>query len=170
MRIKYILYLVIVFLFFQCKTTQLGQIEKEIRSSFTGKFLTQEIFDSSRDFMFKKLSPEILNSDTIILLEYFIDSKSNYAVTIYESSNQQRKRYNARKSIKGGRVHVDSLALYPNVPDKHLDLARKGKLEDIIKSMEAETLTPSSILILNIGIKDKEKNKFNFTTLIAPGW
>lgn len=165
MKIKYILCLSIILLFFQCKTTKLKEMKKEIRKSYTAKF-NGEIFDKSREFLYKSLAEDILKNDTIIFLEYFTSSNLNYSYTFYESNTRQAKKYVAQKSVKNGRVHIDSLRM-SNIPDKILKMVQMGKLNEIKRRGDATTLTPAATLIINIAVKDKEKEKYNFTTLVT---
>jgi hypothetical protein len=165
-KIKYIPWLFVIFLLFQCKTNQLGKIKKEIMESYSVRHLNKEEFDESRNLMIKNLSPEIVKNDTIILLEYFTGVNGNYSYTLYESTTRQVKRYVAQKSIRNRKVYVDSLRI-SNIPDKILKMARMGKLDEIKQRGDATTITPAATLIVNIGIKDREKEKFNFTTLVT---
>lgn len=148
----------------------MAQLRRGIIKSYPAKFLNKKDFDESRALMFEKLSPDILHNDTIIIIEGFEDFvHRTYYVRIYES-NRGRGRYRyyvARSSIKEGKVYVDSLVLYPypTVPDKIMDMAREGELAEIKRRGDATTLTPAARLIINIGVKNKEKNKFDFTTL-----
>lgn len=167
MKIKYVFCFIILFLFSQCKTSKLAQIRKEIRNSFSIKYLNKEDFDRSRSLMLEKLSPDILKNDTIIIIEGFYGFNGHYFVSIHESNNNKNRYYIAKSSIKEGKVHVDSLMLYPNAPNKVLDMVKKGELDEIKKRGDTTTLTPAATLIINIGVNNKETDKFDFTTLIT---
>lgn len=167
MKIKYTFYIFIIPFFFQCKTNQIGQIKKEIKRSYSIKYLNKEEFEKSRSLMFENLSPSIVNNDSIILIESFYNVNGHYSYRIYESNNRQTKRYVAQRSIRNKKIQIDSLVLYPNVPDKILNMVRQGKLDEIKRRGDATTLTPAATLIINIGVKNKEKKKFDFTTLIT---
>ena len=166
MKNKYIIFSLVISLFIQCKTNKLAQIQKGIIKSYPAKFLNKRDFDKSRTLMFENLSPEILSNDTIILLEYFSDIHRTYYYTIYESNDKSIKSYIAATSIKSGKFYVDSLRA-SNIDDKILKMILTNKLNEIKKRGDATTLTPAAILIINIGVKDKEKNKFNFKTLVT---
>lgn len=166
MKIKYTFYIFIIPFFFQCRTNQLGQIKKEIKRSYSIKYLNKYEFEESRSLMFENLSPSIVNNDTIILLEYFTSVNGNYSCTLYESNTRQAKKYVAQKSIKNRRVYVDSLRVL-NIPDKMLKMVQLGELDEIKRRGNATTLTPAATLIINIGVKNKEKKKFDFRTLVT---
>jgi hypothetical protein len=144
----------------------LNKLKKEIKKSYSVKYLNKNEFDKSRDLMFKSLSPDIMNNDTIILLEYFTSVNGNYVYTIYESNNKSIKKYVAQKSIRDRGVYVDSLKA-SNIPDKILNMVRMGKLDEVKRRGDATTLTPAATLIINVGVKNKKKEKFDFTTLIT---
>lgn len=166
MRIKYIICFIILLLFFQCKTNELTQIRKEIRNSFSVKYLNKEDFDKSRDLMFEKLSPAILKNDTIILMEYFVSIDGFYYCTLYESNDKSIKRYVAETSIKNRKVYVDSLRFLDG-PDEILKLVLKGELDEVQRRGDTAMISPATTLIINIGVKNKETNKIDFTTLVT---
>lgn len=158
-----------IFFFYQCKTSQLDQIEINLKKTSENiKFLNKEEFEESRNLIFNKLSSNnnLLKNDTIIFLEYFFDGTGGYHCTIYESKNRIINRYSTQKSIKNKAIHIDSLVV-SKVPDKIFRMVLDGQLDEIEQRGDATTLTPAATLIINIGVKDKEKNKFSFKTLIT---
>lgn len=162
---KYILCLFVCIAFFQCKTDEFGALKKDIKKSYNTKF-NGDFFNRSRKLMYNNLSPTITQNDSIILLEYFESSLGNYAYTIYESNKSESKTYAIQTSIKSGKVNIDSLVII-DVPDKILEMVRMDDLDEIKRRGEATSKTPSSTLIINIAIKNKEKGKFDITTLIT---
>lgn len=160
---------VIIFILYQCKTNQLERIEINLKKTSENiKLINKEEFEESRNLIFNKLSSNnnVLKNDTIIFLEYFFDGTGGYHCTIYESDNRIINRYSAQKSIKNKAIHIDSLVV-SKAPDKILRMILDGQLDEIKQRGDATTLTPAAILIINIGVKDKEKNKFNFKTLVT---
>jgi len=117
--------------------------------------------------MFRHLSSDIIKNDTIIILESFYSVNGNYSVTIYGSNNKHIERYVTQRSIKKGKIHIDSLVLYPNIPDKILEMVQRGDLGEIKKRGDATTITPAATLIINIGVKNIESGRFDFSTLIT---
>ena len=164
MKIKYILFLLMPFLFIQCKTTGIIQIRKDIIGSYPAKFLNISSFNQSRVLMFDSLPTDLLKNDTIILIERFTDIDGHYSYTIYQSRNQSIKWHMASRSVVNGKVVIDSLRVL-DIPDKILEMVRRGELDEIRIRGEKSEITPTTILIINIGINDKRK--FNFTTLIS---
>lgn len=166
MKIKYVFCFIILFLFNQCKTGELAQIQKEIIKSYPAKFLNKKDFDKSRILMFEKLSPDIHKNDTIILMEYFVDVIGRYYTTLYESNAKSTKRYVSAISIKNKKVQVDSLRL-SDMSDEILKLVLKGELDEVQKRGDSAMITPTTTLIINIGIKNKATDKFDFTTMVT---
>ena len=160
---KYILFSFISLICFQCKTEGLGVLKKSIDDSYPRSF-NGYILHKSRDLLYESLSPSIMHNDTIILLERFDSSLGNYWCTIYESNNKVSRSYITHKNIKNGKIYVDSLSIFI-APDKILKMARQNKLNEIKRRGDSTTITPAATLIINIGIKEKEK--FNFSTLIT---
>lgn len=70
-------------------------------------------------------------------------------------------------SIKNGKVFIDSLSNISNVPDKILPIVLKGEFDEIKRRGDASTLTPAAALIINVGVRNGEKRKFDFTTLFT---
>ena len=166
MKIKYIIFFFIL-LFLQCRTNYLVQIRRDLKKSSSIKFINKEEFEKSRNLMFSKLPSNVLKNDTIIFIEYFTDGMSvGYYCTIYQSSDKSVNGYVAKKSIKDKKVHVDSLMIL-NFPDKILTMIREGKLDEIKEKGNMTTITPAAALIINIGVKNEQKMKFDFTTLIT---
>lgn len=160
-----ILFSFILFLFFQCKTGDLDALKRSVDDSYKAKF-NNYVFHESRKLLYESLSPAIMQNDTIIFLERFESSLGNYWCTIYESNNKQTRQYVAQKSIRNGIVHIDSLTI-SKVPDKILKMVQRGDLDEVKKRGNATTITPAATLIINIGVKNIKKKKFNFSTLIT---
>ena len=164
--LKFSIVLIFSFTLIQCQTSRHSQIKKEIIKSYSVKSLNKEEFDESRKRMIETLSPEIIENDTIILMEYFTNVNGNYSCTIYESKNRLTNRYIAQRSMKKNRIYVDSLVSL-NIPDKILGMVLAGDLDEIKIRGDEITITPAATLIINIGVKNKEKKKFDFITLVT---
>ena len=167
MKIKYVLFLLISFLFIQCKTTSLIQIRKDIANSYPIKgWLNQTFFDQSRALMFNSLPADIIQNDKIIILEYFTDGLAHYSFSVYQSNDQATKYFNVltkrlnKKDIEYSLVKLD-------IPDKILEMVLRGELDEIKERGCQSALTPGAVLVINIGIRDEERRRFNFTTLVT---
>ncbi len=164
-KYQYVVLLICVLFFTQCKLNQLRVIEKDLNKSLPVRFINMEEFEKSRKLMLEKLPSDIIKNDTIIIMEYFPDGTGgSYSATIYESDKKKRTRYGIQKSIKKGKVQIDSL--FPiDLPDPILKLVVANRLDEIKKKGNVTTLTPVTSLIINIGIRNEEKNRFNFEVL-----
>ena len=166
MKIKYILFLLMPFLFIQCKTTELIQIRKDIIGSYPAKFLNISSFNQSRALMFDSLPTDLLKNDTIILIERFTDVNGHYSYTIYQSHNSSVKEQVVSRSVVNGKVVIDSFRVL-NIPDRILEMVRRGEVDKVIEGGNKSALTPPNTIIINIGVRNKERERFNFTTLIT---
>lgn len=109
--------------------------------------MNKEEFDKSRNLMIESLSHDIVDNDSIVFIEYFTSVNGNYSVTIYQSNKKRTERYVAKRSIKKVKMYIDSLMLYPNIPDKILDMIRRGNLDEIKKRGDATILPPAATLM-----------------------
>lgn len=166
MKNNWIYILFIPILFFQCKTTQLEKFEKAVKKSTSIKFLNPQEFKKSRELMLSTFSPNVIESDSVIILEYFADGIHGYYCTIYESRDRICKMYSAVVSIKNGAICVDSLER-SNVKDKILPMIINGDLDKVKKKGDKTTLTPAALLIINILTKEGDKPEFNVRTVIT---
>ena len=164
---KYSIILILSFPLTQCQISQFSQIKRRINKSTSIKFINKEEFNSSRALMLSILEPDIVKNDTIIIGESFPDGTgSNYHSWIYESNENELKCYKAIVSYKK-KVFIDSLVRCPCSESTILKMARTGRFDEIKRRGDATTLTPATTLIINIGVKNKEKKKFDFTTLVT---
>ena len=151
-------------LLFQCKTTQLESFKNSVRKSTSINFLNPQEFNRSRELMLNTFSVDVMENDSVIIMEYFPDGLQNYYCTIYESKDKIVRRYRANVSIKKGAIYVDSLST-SNVKDEILPMIIDGKLDEVKKRGEKTTLTPASTLIINILTKDEDKADFKIKTV-----
>ncbi len=114
--------------------------------------------------MLKTFSDQIVDNDSIIILEYGGGMTGGYSCTIYESQNATIREYSAAKSIKKGIVVVDSLVSDGGMGDPILSMVLDSKFEEIKEEGENSMLTPTN-LIITILRKDKKKKKFNIETI-----
>ena len=161
----YILCFFAVF-FLQCRTTQLEKIENMVRKTTPIKFLNSQEFNVCRELMLKTFSANVIENDSIIILEYFADGVQGYYCTIYESKDRILKGYYAARTIKNGDIHVDSLKM-SNVRDKILPMVINSQLNEVKKRGDNTTLTPAATLIINILIKNEDKTNFNIETILT---
>ena len=166
MKIKYALLLLAVLLFVQCKTTGLTQIKRDINNSYSIKSSNKGAFGQSRALMFKTLPADIMRNDTIIIIEYYTSDNLNYFVSLYQSEDKTIEchrivfnRY-SEKQITYSLVPTD-------FPDKIMEMVIRGDIEEVKRRGDNRDWTPVTTLIINIGVKDQKKEKFNFTTIIA---
>jgi len=157
---------ILVLFFCQCRTTQLDVLKNTIRKSTSIKFLNLQEFNKSRELMLNTISPNVIENDSIIILEYFSDGVSGYYCTIYESKNKLCRRYFTDRSIKKGAIYIDSLRA-SNVNDEILPMIINGQLDEVKKRGDNSTLTPAASLIINIITKDANKKEFNKKTLVT---
>ena len=167
MRSKYVFIVFISILFFQCKTTQLRKFENAVRKSTSINFLNLQEFNRSRELMLNTFSPDVIENDSVIILEYFADGIHGYYCTIYESKGSLR-HYSAARNIKrkGGSIYVDSLKT-SDVKDRILPMIINGELNDVIKKGGGATLTPAALLIINILTKNENKTGFDTKTVVT---
>ena len=164
MKIKYLLLLLMPLLFIQCKTTGTKQIRKDIVKSYPIKrWLNQDFFDQSRTFMFNSLSADIMQNDTIIILEYLTDGLSRYSFSIYQSKDKSIQRGRTTISPKHMNLSLETL----NGADKILEMVQRGEIDEVLERGDKSAWTPGAILVINIGVRDKDREKFNFTTFIT---
>lgn len=166
MKNKYTYIVFISILFFQCKTTQLEKFENSVRKSTSVNFLNLQEFSRSRELMLSTFSPDVIENDSVIILEYFADGIHGYYCTIYKSKDKFYRCYSAVRSIKKGVIYVDSLEL-SNIEDKILPMIIKGQLGEVKNRGDKTRLTPETKLVINILIKNKDQTDFNINTVIT---
>jgi len=165
MKIKYLLLLLMPLLFIQCKTTGTKQIRKDIVKSYPIKrWLNQEYFEQSRALMFNSLPADIMQNDTIIILEYFTGGQS-YSFSVYLSKDKsiQRGKTTIPPSPKHMKLSLETL----DSTDKILEMVQRGDMDEVLERGDKSAFTPSTALVINIGVRDKDREKFDFTTFIT---
>lgn len=164
MRLKCIPFLMfIVFMFVQCKSSELSQIKRLVNHSASFKWLNPKQFESGRKLMFNKLNDDILQSDSIIIMESFPDGTGSYYTAIYGSKNKTVACYQEVMEI--GKLTVDSLK-YWSGHDDILSMVIRGELEEVKSQGEHSLITPSSRLIINILTRD-DRGKFKRETIVT---
>lgn len=162
---KYLILSLFPIVLIQCQVNQLAQIRREIDKSTITNFLNQDEFNKSRELMYSKLDASIVKNDTIIIVESFPDGTgSSYYSSIYLSNNNSLSCYKASVSYKE-HVSVDSLIHYTCFDSALINMIKEGKFAEIKQRGNSSTITPTSTLIINLGVKNKENGRFKFTTI-----
>lgn len=167
MKNKYMFTLLFIpILFFQCRTTQLEKFENTVRKSPSINFLNPQEFNKCRELMLNTFSPDVIENDSVIILEYFADGTHGYYCTIYESKDKLCRSYLAVRSIQKGAIYVDSLRT-SDIKDKILPMIINGQLSEVKNRGDKTTLTPATTLIINILIKNKDQTVFSANTVVT---
>lgn len=164
MKKNILLSFLLILFFTQCKSLPIQRVKQSMTKSFSMDLLVPDIFYKSRDLMFNTFSNNIMDNDSIIILEYYTDGLGQYSCTIYESKDKLVRKYFLVTSIKEGIVIADSL-VSTDLKDNILIMVLNSQLEKIKMEGENSTLTPSARLIISILRKDDKKRRFNLETL-----
>ncbi len=107
---------------------------------------TKQIINSSREKIFNYIGNTYQKSDTIIIVETFIDLVSSYKFYIYTSSDKNIKLY-YEETDSSGIIQIKNKLV---ISEEVIDIVLKGKLNDFIKENEKKLMSPHRGYIISI--------------------
>ena len=147
---------------------KLAEFKRNFKKNYNFNFLNQKQFDKSRELVLKTLDKNLLNNDTIVLIEKYTDVMPVYFCSVYFSEGNIFTHYKVDNKIIGEK-YTSELELhkytYTKFSDYILKEIRKNKINLIIKKGGVSRITPETRLI--ISIISKENKKYRYQTFVT---
>lgn len=152
-----------------CKSQNLNidEFMKEYKS-LEIRFINNKHFTKSRDLVCEAIRNDDISSDTVVLVEHFIDVTSHYSCSFYESGETINYETYNNKGNRMNKLSIRETSLSGMTPVV-IKAIKNNSFEDVLKEGNKQRFTPNTIVLVTMAIKNKDNyiikaymiNKFN---------